>query len=148
VRRSLRSYASLALALWLVTASAGCSAEPGAHADESIEWVNDHADGLRLARDSGRPAFVFFTADWCGPCVEMKKTLWKDRRVVAASRKLVAIYLDVDKDPESFAAYKVRGIPAVVFLSPQGERTATFTGERSAANLARQMNAVAATFSK
>ncbi len=147
MRRSL-SYPSLALLLWLLASAAGCFTEPGAGAGETVEWVTRHADGLRLARETGRPALVFFTADWCGPCVEMKKSLWSERRVVAASRKLVAIYLDVDKDPETFAGYKVRGIPAVIFLSPQGERVATFSGERSAANLAQQMSAVVTKYSK
>lgn len=146
MRRSL-SYPGLALLVWLLSAHAGCFSEPGAGAGETIEWVASHAEGLRRAREIGRPALVFFTADWCGPCVEMKKSIWSERRVVAAARQFVAIYLDVDKEPEAFAGYKVRGIPAVIFLSPQGERVATFSGERSAANLARQMNAVVAKYS-
>ncbi len=134
--------------LWLLSGAAGCFTEPGAGAGETIEWVTSHAEGLRLARETGRPALVFFTADWCGPCVEMKKYIWSERRVVAASRKLVAIYLDADKEPEAFAGYKVRGIPAVFFLSPQGDKIASFSGERSAVNLARQIDAVAAKYGK
>lgn len=147
MRRPL-PYPALALLAWLLSATAGCFSEPGAGAGETIQWAASHAEGLRLARETGRPALVFFTADWCGPCVDMKKHIWPERRVVAASRKLVAIYLDVDKEPNVFAEYKIRGIPAVVFLSPQGERVGLFSGERSAANLARQMESLAAKFSK
>lgn len=142
------SYPALALLAWLLSAPAGCFSEPGAGAGETIEWVAGHAEGLRLARETGRPALLFFTADWCGPCVEMKKHIWSERRVVDASRKLVAIYLDVDKEPAILAEYKIRGIPAVVFLSPQGERVGLFSGERSAANMARQMDSLAAKFQR
>ncbi len=140
--------AAAALLLWLVAMVSGCGPAPESEAGEKITWVQQHAEGLRLAKETGKPALIYFTADWCAPCVELKKTIWPDRRVVEASQRLVMIYVDVDKDPETFAAYRVRGIPAILFLSPQAEKVTTFSGDRSAANLARQMNAAAQNFSK
>jgi thiol:disulfide interchange protein len=135
----------LALILLVLTA-AGCSAASGQDAAGKIDWVKNYPDGLRLARESGKPALVYFTADWCGPCVELKKYVWSDKRVIAASKQLVNIYVDVDQDTATFAAYKVRGIPAVFFLSPAGEIVMKFAGDRSAANFAKQMSSVAAKY--
>lgn len=143
--RPLR-YAATALLLWLAAAGGGCAPAPEEGA--GIDWVKDHAEGLRRAKENGKPALVYFTADWCAPCVELKKYIWPDRRVVEASEKLVMIYVDVDTDPGTFSAYRVRGIPAIFFLSPEGERVAVFSGDRSAANLSRQMKSAAESFSK
>lgn len=138
------THAAATLLIWAAAAINGCAPAPESGA--GINWVTGHAEGLRQAKESDKPALVYFTADWCAPCVELKKYIWPDRRVVEASQKLVMIYVDVDKDPGTFAAYRVRGIPAVLFLSPQGEKIAAFSGDRSAANLARQMKAAAESF--
>jgi thiol:disulfide interchange protein len=135
----------LALILLALTAT-GCFAESGQDSAAKIDWVKNYPDGLRLARESGKPALVYFTADWCGPCVELKKYVWSDKRVIQASKQLVNIYVDVDQDTDTLAAYKVRGIPAVFFLSPAGEIITKFTGDHSAANFAKQMGSVAAKY--
>ncbi len=141
-------YAAAALLLWVAAAVSGCAPAPESGAGAGIDWVKSHAEGLRQAEESGKPALVYFTADWCAPCVELKKYIWPDRRVVEASKKLVMIYVDVDEDPGTFAAYGVRGVPAIFFLSPEGERVTAFSGDRSAANLSRQMKTAAESFSR
>jgi len=128
--------------LFVLTA-AGCFAASGQEPAGKIDWVKNYPDGLRLARESGKPALVYFTADWCGPCVELKKYVFTDKRLVAASLRLVNIYIDVDKNYDLLAEYKVRGIPAIFFLSPSGEIVERFSGDRSAAGFVKKMNAVA-----
>ena len=130
----------------LVLTAVGCFAASGQDSAGKIDWVKNYPDGLRLARESGKPAMVYFTADWCGPCVELKKYVWSDKRVIAASKELVNIYVDADHDTDTLAAYKVRGIPAVFFLSPAGEIVTKFAGDRSAANFAKQMSSLAAKY--
>jgi thiol:disulfide interchange protein DsbD len=126
-----------------VLALAGCFGESERNHAGKVEWVFSHAAGMRAARESGKPAMLYFTADWCAPCVELKKKVFTDKRVTEASRRLVSIYIDVDKDRETLAAYNVRGIPAIFFLSPTGEILMRFDRERTAAGFATQMNAVA-----
>jgi len=131
---------ALALVLLLVT---GCFAGPDDNPAAKIRWVEDLPEGLRLAKETGKPAMLYFTADWCGPCVELKKYVFSDKRVAAASSRLVNIYIDVDKNYDTLAAYKVRGIPAIFFLKPGGEIAERFSGDRSVAGFVKQMNAVA-----
>jgi len=130
----------LPLVLLLVT---GCFAGPDDTPAAKIQWVQDLREGLRLAKETGKPAMLYFTADWCAPCVELKKYVFTDKRVVAASLRLVNIYIDVDKNYDLLAEYKVRGIPAIFFLSPRGEIVERFSGDRSAAGFVKKMNAVA-----
>lgn len=136
----MRRSASILVVLLAVT---GCLAASEDAAPGKIQWVQGLSEGLRMAKESGRPAMLFFTADWCAPCVELKKYVFTDRRVVAASRRLVNIYIDADKDYETVSAYKIRGIPAIFFLNPSGETIATYSGDRSAGSFIKQMSAVA-----
>ena len=132
----------------LVLTAAGCSAASEQDSAAKIDWVKNYADGLRLARESGKPALVYFTADWCGPCRELNKYVWSDKRVIAASKQLVNIYVDADQDPDTLAAQKVRRIPAVFFLSPAGEIVKQYAGDYSAADFAKQMSSLAAKYPK
>ena len=130
--------------LWMVLLLVtGCFAESGDNPTAKIQWVYDLTEGLRLAKETGKPAMLFFTADWCGPCVELKKNAFSDKRVAKASLRLVNIYIDVDKNREALADYRVRGIPAIFFLSPGGEIVERYSGDRSAASFVKQMTAVA-----
>ncbi|MBI5581076.1 MAG: thioredoxin family protein [Deltaproteobacteria bacterium] len=146
-RGGYRLKEGLALILLALTA-AGCFAASGQDSAAKMDWVKNYPDGLRLARESGKPAMVYFTADWCGPCVELKKYVWSDKRVIEASKQLINIYVDVDQDTDTLAAYKVRGIPAVFFLSPAGEMVMKLAGDHSPANFAKQMNSLAAKYPK
>ena len=127
----------------VLIALTGCFPESDEIQAASINWVKNYAEGLRLARETGKPAMLFFTADWCAPCVELKKYVFTDSRVVEASKRLINIYVDADSDYDTLAAYKVRGIPAVFFLNPQGEIILRFTGDRSVRNFVKQMTAIA-----
>jgi len=129
--------------LWVLLLVTGCFAGPDDKPVGKVQWVQDLSEGLRMAAATGKPAMLYFTADWCGPCVELKKYVFTDKRVAEASLRLVNIYVDVDKNPDSLSVYKIRGIPAIFFLNPKGELVERFSGDRSIANFVKQMTAVA-----
>jgi protein disulfide-isomerase len=132
------------LSLFLVLAAVtGCLAGPEDPAAPRIQWVKDLPVGLRQARESGRPIMLFFSADWCAPCLQLKKYVFSDKRVVGASQRLVNVYIDTDANPELVTAYGIRGIPAIFFLHPDGQLIGKFSGDPTVSNFVKQMAAIA-----
>jgi thiol:disulfide interchange protein len=134
--------------VWILLFVSGCFAGSDDKPAGKVQWVQNLSEGLRLAKATGKPAMLYFTADWCAPCLELKKFVFTDKRVADASLRLVNIYIDADKDPDALALYKIRGIPAIFFLNPKGEMIEQLSGDRSAASFVKQMNAIADKYSR
>ena len=120
----------------------GCTAESNERAGRGIDWIEDYHQGLSRARESGKAMMLFFTADWCPPCWQMKKDVFSDPKVIDASADLVNIMIDVDKDRRTLMEYRVRGIPVIFFLSAGGKTVAKLEGPSGVADIVKHMRAV------
>ncbi|MBE9029717.1 thioredoxin [filamentous cyanobacterium LEGE 11480] len=60
------------------------------------------------------PVMVYFWASWCGPCRLMSPLVEKISTTYADRLKVVK--MEVDPNPDSVAAYKVEGVPALRFF--------------------------------
>ncbi len=105
----------------------GKAAGPTASA---VTWTMDYEAGLARAKSTGRPVMLFFTADWCGYCTLIRKEVFAREDVGRAADKLVNIWLDVDKERDLARDYRIRGVPSLIFLSPQGEPLGLYNGPR------------------
>ncbi len=99
-----------------------------------IQWVHSVSEGLALAKETGKPVFIDFYADWCGPCLQMDKDTFPDKRVIEELARFVAIKADVSRpsSPGQPAAkeYGVQAIPTYIFIDTAGKQTIT-VGYRS-----------------
>lgn len=99
-----------------------------AHAIEIIPWRGDLEAARVEAANAHHPVFAYFTASWCPPCQQMKKTTWADNTVKAAMEKFVPVKIDVDAHPDLAQKYGVNAMPTYVIVSEQGEVLRRRTG--------------------
>jgi thiol:disulfide interchange protein len=129
---SRRPHALLALAAGLVTAFGWLGAPASAEEPVASSTIHWHPVGeeLVLADREGKPILYFFTADWCGPCHQLKRTLFADAdkasRIAASFVPVVVQDTRVEtgkNDPEVDAAirrYRVSSLPTLVVTLPDG----------------------------
>ena len=98
---------------------------------EIVPWRPTYAAALDEARGSGKRAFVYFTASWCGPCQSMKHTTWADKGVEAALRDYVPVKVDVDAQPDLSREYHVEAVPTFVVLDAGGKVINSWSGASS-----------------
>ncbi len=94
---------------------------------ESIHWQAYSEKVFEDAKNSGKPIIVDFAADWCVPCREMEKRVFRDPAVVENAGKYFAmIRVDLteraNRETERMVRrFNIDGVPTVVFLKPGGE---------------------------
>ena len=105
--------------------------DAAAVADQHVDWSDDHDAGQRMSAQAGKPMIVDFTADWCAACKELEHFTYTDPAVVECAAEFVPVMIDgTDKTPEFERLrkkYKVRGLPAVYFVCPEGEVVSDLT---------------------
>ena len=60
---------------------------------------------------------LYFTADWCQPCKQMKP---KVQKLADDAGKTMRV-INIDSDPKVAAAYVVQTVPTVVFMKSGGK---------------------------
>jgi len=93
-----------------------------------VVWT-DFGAGLEQAEQAELPVLVSFVANWCGYCVKMDRTTWRDPEVLRTLREFVPVRVDVDADIERngftgqqvASRFGVSGTPTLVLLDRDGK---------------------------
>ncbi|AJF67348.1 thioredoxin family protein [Streptomyces vietnamensis] len=93
---------------------------------EGVAEVTDADFGTEVL-GAGLPVLVKFTAEWCGPCRQLKPVLGALASEEAARLRIVEI--DVDRNPETTLKYGVLATPTLMVFRG-GEPVKSIVGAR------------------
>ena len=102
----------LVIGLVLVALAAFYVAPAILRSKELIDWRHDFAAARREAESANKPLLVYFTAEWCGPCQQMKRTTFADRSVERAiADKYLPVKIDVDREAALAKQIRIEVLP-------------------------------------
>jgi thioredoxin-related protein len=84
-----------------------------------------------LARQQNQPVLLYWGAEWCPPCNQLKATLFNRQDFIERTRAFVPVYIDGDRPgaQKLGARFKVRGYPTLVVFNPAGQEMTRLPGE-------------------
>lgn len=118
-----RALRAAALLLVLATACPGWAADG---------WSTDFNAALAEAGRLDKPLLIHLYADWCGPCRQMERNVLNQPAVLhEMGRSVVAVKVNVDRQPQVASRYSVQALPCDIFVEPDGQKIMEATGYRS-----------------
>ncbi|GAA2779762.1 thioredoxin family protein [Streptomyces showdoensis] len=103
---------------------------------EGLAQVTD-ADFDTEVLGAGTPVLVKFTAQWCGPCRQLKPVLGAIAAEVGEER-LRIVEMDVDHNPLTTVRYGVLGTPTLLVFD-RGEPVRSLVGARPKRRLLEEL---------
>lgn len=89
-----------------------------------LTWLTNEEEARQRAQADGRVLVIDFTADWCEACHVIEKNVFQDPEVTKKLKETVLLRIDLTqnttKSEEISGRYEVRGLPAIVFVRPDG----------------------------
>ncbi|HWJ04557.1 MAG TPA: thioredoxin family protein [Steroidobacteraceae bacterium] len=101
------------------------------HLPPGIDWFAGDVDAaFAAAKSADKPIFVYWGAEWCPPCAQVKSTIFNKREFQERTRLFVPVYLDGDtpsaqKHGEHFG---VVGYPTMILFRPDGTEITRLPG--------------------
>jgi thiol-disulfide isomerase/thioredoxin len=107
------------------------SGTAGTHHPAGIDWYAGDVDAaFAAARSEGKPLYLYWGAEWCPPCAQIKSTIFNRREFQERSKLFVPVYLDGDtpgaqKQGERFG---VVGYPTMIVFRADGTEITRLPG--------------------
>lgn len=107
------------------------TATNAAHLPEGIAWFDGDVDAaFASAQAAGKPLFLYWGAEWCPPCAQIKATIFNRREFQERSRLFVPVYLDGDTPSaqKHGEAFGVVGYPTMILFRSDGREITRLPG--------------------
>ena len=112
-------------------AAPSSSAEAASHLPPGIDWFQGDVDAaFAAARAANKPLFLFWGAEWCPPCAQIKSTIFSTREFQERSRLFVPVYLDGDTPSAQRLGerFGVVGYPTMILFRADGQEITRLPG--------------------
>ena len=133
--RAIRNIFILILAMAAVSLAASWVAPR-----ERVAWRDNYDAAVVESRHSGKPILLYFTANWCGPCQQMKRQTWNDPNVSAAVDRWIPVKIDVDQHPDLARRFGATSIPRLLVLDADQNPVKIRTGFGKANEIVAWLN--------
>lgn len=103
------------------------SASLDADAAKEIAWFNGTVDeAFAYAKETGKPVFLYWGAEWCPPCHAIKATIFNKPEFIKRSKLFVPVYLDGDHEnaQANGERFGVMGYPTMIVFDAEGRELA------------------------
>lgn len=129
--------AKLWLAVLVLTACSGerehavVEAEMDREQPVTIDWIDGSVEeAFAAAEREGKPLFLYWGAEWCPPCHELKATIFQRPEFIRQSRQFIMVYLDGDSErAQQYAErFSVMGYPTVIIFDAAGTELTRIPG--------------------
>lgn len=119
---------------------------PARSADEGPAFLHDFDAARAASKESGKPLIAIFSASWCPPCQQMKKSVYPSKEVQPFHESFVWAYLDADNEANRpiMSRLKVSGIPHIAFIAADGQIMGNTVGASSPKDFAKTLTKVLA----
>ncbi len=121
-----------------VIAVVGQVRKNGGH--DRVAWRYSYNQAVAESNETGKPVLVYFTADWCAPCQQMKAWVFSDKSVAdSIEYGFIPVRIDLSSEglPDQHLAdrYGVQAIPTILTLTAAGTPISMSAGYLDKADL-------------
>lgn len=144
-------YLPLLLLIVAVTACVGlpgCGAAPAQvsvqleQEKEPITFIRDHAAGVEVARQEGKPTLIFFSVPGNIGSQLMIETTFCDEEIKRLAERFVCILVDASQELKLCESLNIVSFPTILLVNTESSEVRRLVGKQTSDQLAVQMHVV------